>query len=321
MKRRELIRLFGTAAVWPLAAHAQQPALPVIGFVNSGSPKGHEQHLAAFIKGLGEGGYVEGSNVAIEYRWAENQSDRLSTLMTDLVDRRVAVIVATSTSAAVAAKAATTSIPIVFEIGGNPTEFGLLDQDNITGVAQLDVAVAPLRLQLLHQLVPNANVIALLVNPNFPPLAEANIRATRTAAQTLGLKLHILNASTEHDLDEIFAHLGELRVGALVIASGPFFVGQQKQLAALTVRYAVPTVFATREFVEAGGLMGYGGNFFDAYREAGLYAARILKGEKPHDLPVQHGTKVELFINRKSVKALGLKIPDTLVVNPDELIE
>lgn len=321
MKRREFIRLLGTSAVWPLAAHALQPALPMIGFVNSGSPKGHEQHLAAFIKGLREAGYVEGRNVAIEYRWAENQYDRLSALMANLVDRRVAVIVATSTSAAVAAKAATTTIPIVFEIGGNPAEFGLLDQDNITGVAQLDVAVAPLRLQLLHQLAPKADVIALIVNPNFPPLAEANIRTTRTAAKTLGLKLHVLNASTEHDLDEVFAHLRELRVGALVIASGPFFVGQQKRLAALAVRYAVPTAFATREFVEAGGLMGYGGNFFDAYREAGTYAARILKGEKAHDLPVQHGTKVELFINRKTLKALGLKIPDTLAVHPDEVIE
>jgi putative tryptophan/tyrosine transport system substrate-binding protein len=321
MKRREFIRLFGCAAVWPLAAQARQPVLPVIGFVNSGSLKGHEQHLAAFIKGLGEAGYVEGRNVAIEYRWAENQNDRLSAMMTDLVDRRVAVIVATSSSAAVAAKVATTSIPIVFEIGGNPAEFGLLDQDNITGVAQLDVAVAPLRLQLLHQLAPKADVIALLVNPNFPPLAEVNIRTTRTTAQTLGLKLHVLNASTEHDLNEVFAHLRELRVGALVIASGPFFVGQQKQLAALALRYAVPTAFATREFVEAGGLMSYGGNFFDAFRECGTYAARILKGEKPHDLPVQHGTKVELFINRKSLEALGLKIPDTLVVHPDEVIE
>ena len=321
MKRREFIRLLGSAAVWPLAAHAQQPALPVIGFVNSGSPKGHEPHLAAFIKGLGEAGYVEGRNVAIEYRWAENQNDRLSALMADLVHRRVAVIVATSTPAAVAAKAATTIIPIVFEIGGNPAEFGLLDHDNITGVAQLDVAVAPLRLQLLHQLVPKADVVALLVSPGFPALAEANIRTIRTAAQMLGLKLHVLNASTEHDLDEVFAHLGELQVGALVIASGPFFVGQEKQLAALAVRYTVPTAFATREFVEAGGLMGYGGNFFDAYREAGVYAARVLKGEKPHDLPVLHGTKVELFINRKSAKTLGLKIPNTLGVHPDEVIE
>ena len=322
MQRREFISILGgTAITWPLAVRARQPALPVIGFVNSGSPKGHERHLAAFIKGLGEASYVEGRNVAIEYRWAENQIDRLSALMADLVHRQVAVIVATTTPAAVAAKDATTTIPIVFEIGGNPAEFGLTDHDNITGVAQLDVAVAPLRLQLLHQLVPKADVIGLLVNPDFPALAEVNIRTIRTAGQMLGLKLHVLNAGTERDLDEVFAHLGELRVGALVIGSGPFFIGQEKQLAALAVRYAMPTAFATREFVEAGGLMGYGGNFFDAYHEVGVYAARVLKGEKPHDLPIQHGTKVELFINRKSAKALGLKIPNSLGMHPDEVIE
>ena len=322
MHRRDFIRVVaGSAAALPLAAHAQQSALPVIGFVHSASPKDHAQHLAAFLEGLGEGGYVEGRNVAIEYRWAENQNNRLPALVADLVHRQVAVIVATTTPAALAAKVATTTIPIVFEIGSNPGELGLLGQDNITGVAQLDVAVAPIRLQLLRQLVPKADVIALLINPDSPALAETNTRAARAAAQMFGLKLHVLNASTERDFDTVFAHIVELRAGGLVIGSDPFFVGQQEQLAALAVRHAVPTIFTTREFVAAGGLMSYGANFLDAYRETGVYAARILKGEKPRDLPVQHGTKVGLFINRKSAKALGLKIPNTLDVHPDEVIE
>jgi putative ABC transport system substrate-binding protein len=320
MRRREFIRLFGSAAVWPLAARAQS-MLPVIGFVNTASPETHAQHLAAFLRGLGEAGYIEGRNVVIEYRWAENQSDRLPALIADLVHRQVAVIVATTTPAALAAKAATTTIPIVFEIGSNPAELGLLSQNNITGVAQLDIAVAPLRLQLLHQPVPKADAIALLVNPANSVLADTSTKTMRAAAQTFGLKLHVLHASNEREFDAVFAHIVELRAGGLVIGSDPFFVGQQKRLAALAVRYAVPAIFATREFVQAGGLMSYGANFFDAYSAAGGYAARILKGETPQNLPVQHGTKVELFINRKSAKALGLKIPDTLNVHPDEMIE
>ena len=320
MRRREFISLLGSAAVSPLAAHAQS-MLPVIGFVNTGSPETHAQHLAAFLRGLGEAGYVEGRNVVIEYRWAENQSDRLPALIADLVHRQVALIVATTTPAALAAKAATTTIPIVFEIGSNPAELGLLGHDNITGVAQLDIAVAPLRLQLLHQLVPKADAIALLVNPANSVLADISTKAMRAAAQTFGLKLHVLNASPESDLNAVFARIAELRAGGLVIGSDPFFVGQQKQLAALAVNHAVPAVFATREFVEAGGLMSYGANFFDAYREAGVYAARVLKDERPQNLPVLHGTKVELFINRKSANALGLKISDILDVHPNEIIE
>jgi putative tryptophan/tyrosine transport system substrate-binding protein len=322
VRRRDFIKIIlGSAAALPYTAHAQQSALPVIGFVNSASPKDHAQHLAAFLTGLREAGYIEGRNVAIEYRWADHQNDRLPAMVADLVRRRVDVIVATTTAAALAAKVATTTIPIVFETGSNPDELGLLGQDNITGVAQLDVAVAPIRLQLLHQLVPKADTFALLVNQGSPTLAETTTRAIKTAAQIFGLKLHVLNASTERDFDMVFAHIVELRVGGLVIGSDPFFVGQQKQLAALAVRYGVPTVFVTRGFVAAGGLMSYGGNFFDAYREAGAYVARLLKGEKPQDLPVQRGTKVELFINRKSAKTLGLKIPDSLNLGPDELIE
>jgi len=320
MKRREFITLVGSVAAWPLAAHAQS-TLPVIGFVNSASREDHIEHLAAFRVGLNEAGYFEGRNVFIEYRWAEHQTDRLPALIADLVHREVDVIVATTTSAALAAKAATTTIPIVFEIGSNPAEIGLLGHDNITGVAQLDIAVAPLRLQLLHQLIPKAKVVALLVNPANPVFAETTTNAMRAAAETFGLKLHVLNASNERELDAVFAHIVELQVGGLVIGSDPFFVGQQTQLAALVVRYAMPTVFATREFAEAGGLMSYGANFFEAYRMAGRYAARILKGERPQNLPVQHGTKVELFINRKSAKALGVKIPDTMNVHPTEMIE
>ena len=214
MRRRDFIRVVaGSAAALPLAAHAQQSALPVIGFVNSASPKDHAQHLAAFLEGLGEGGYVEGRNVAIEYRWAENQNNRLPALVADLVHCRVAVIVATTTPAALAAKVATTTIPIVFEIGSNPAALGLLGRDNITGVAQLDVAMAPIRLQLLRQLVPTADVIALLVNPDFPALAEINTRTIGAAAQSFGLKLHVLNASTERDFDTVFTHLVRIACG------------------------------------------------------------------------------------------------------------
>jgi putative ABC transport system substrate-binding protein len=242
-------------------------------------------------------------------------------MVADLVHRRVAVIVATSTPAALAAKAATTTVPIVFEIGSNPVELDLLGHHNITGIAQLDVAVAPIRLRLLHQFIPTADAMALLVNPGSPPLAEANKKAIGAMAKNLELKLHVLNASTERELDAAFARAIELRVGGLVIASDSFFVGRQHQLAALALRYSLPTAFAGREFVAAGGLIGYSGNFIDAYHATGVYAGRVLKGEEPHNLPVQHGTKVELFVNRKSAKTLGLKIPDTLNVHADELIE
>ena len=322
VRRRDFITVIaGSAAALPLAARAQRSALPVIGFVHSASPKDHAQHLAAFLNGLAENGYVEGRNIVIEYRWAEHQNDRLPALIADLVRRRVAVIVATTTAAALAAKAATTTIPIVFEIGSDPAELGLLGHDNITGVAQLDIVAAPVRLQLLHQFVPTADVFALLVNPDSPSLTEANTRAARAVAKTLGMKLHVLNASSDRDLEAAFARAIELRVSGLVIASDPFFVGRQEQLGALAFRHKVPAIFATREFVAAGGLIGYGGNFFESYREAGVYAARILKGENPHDLPVQHGTKVELFVNRKSAKTLGLKIPEALNVHPDEVVE
>jgi len=322
MRRRDFIKVIvGSTFAWPLAASAQKATMPVIGFINSASPEDHAQQLAGFLDGLSETGYVEGRNVSIEYRWAENQYDRLPAMVADLVHRQVAVIVATTTPAVLAAKAATTTMPIVFEIGSNPAELDLLGHDNITGIAQLDVAAAPIRLRLLHQFIPTADAMALLVNPASPPLAEANARAIGAMAKNLELKLHVLNASTERELDAAFARAIELRAGGLVIASDSFFVGRQHQLAALALRYSLPTAFAGREFVAAGGLIGYSGNFIDAYHATGVYAGRVLKGEEPHNLPVQHGTKVELFVNRKSAKTLGLKIPDTLNLHADELIE
>ena len=318
MRRREFIGLVGSAAALPVLARAQQ-SMRVMGFVSGASP--FAPYVAAFREGLGNAGYVEGSNVAIEYRWAENQYDRLPALLADLIQRRVAVLVATTPPAVLAAKAATTTIPIVFQLGSHPAELDLLGRDNITGVAQLDAAILPTQLQLLRQLVPTTDVFALLVNPNSRGLTERTTRTMQSAAEALRLKLHILNASSEPDLGAVFERIVALRVGGLVIGSDPFFAGHLEALAALTVRHAVPAIFATREFVLAGGLMSYGANFIDAYRQIGVTAARVLNGEKPRDIPVQLGTKIELFINRKSVSVLGLKIPKALNLHPDELIE
>jgi putative ABC transport system substrate-binding protein len=327
MRRREFISLVGgVAATWPLVALAQQSALPVIGFVNTAPRQGYEPQVAAFLKGLGEAGYVEGRNVAIEYRWAEGHSDRLPALVADLVRRQVAVIAATTNEAARVAKAATTTIPIVLELGGDPIQLGLvasLDRPggNVTGVTQLNVVVAAKRLELLHELVPTARVIALLVDPTNAGIAETNIRDVQTAARTLGLELHVLNASTEREFDGVFAKLAQLRAGGLVIGNGAYFVARSRQLAELVVRHAVPAVGEHREFVAAGGLMSYGGSLSDSYRLTGGYVARILKGEKPSELPVQLGTKVELYINLKSAKVLGLTVPNTLIGRADEVIE
>jgi putative ABC transport system substrate-binding protein len=328
MRRREFISLIGgAAATWPLAARAQQPALPVIGFVSSLSRQGYEPQVAAFLKGLGEAGYVEGRNVTIEYRWAEGHIDRLPALLADLIQRQVAVIAATTTLAALAAKRAATTIPIVFEMGGDPVRLGLvasLDRPggNITGVTLLNELVAPKRLELLHELIPTARVIALLVDPTDAAIAETNITDTQAAARNLGLELHVLNASTERDFDTVFAELIRLRAGGLVIgAASSLFVAWQDQLAKLAVRHAVPVVYATREFVAAGGLMSYGGSSADSYRLTGVYTGHILKGEKPADLPVQQATKVEFYINLKTAKALRLNVPNTLIGRADEVIE
>jgi ABC-type uncharacterized transport system substrate-binding protein len=327
MRRREFITVLGgVAAAWPLVTRAQHAAMPVVGFLNVASPDGYRPMVAAFHQGLQESGYVEGRNVAIEYRWAEGRTDRLPALVADLVHRQVTVIAATSTPAALAAKAATTTIPIVFETAGDPVQLGLVASLNrpggtVTGVTQMNMVVAPKRLELLHELLPTATVIVLLVNPTNPGLAEYVLRGSQAAAQTLGLELHVLNASTESDFDGVFAKVIQLGAGGLVIGADPFFTSRQEQLAALAARRAVPTVYANREFVAAGGLASYSGSIKDAYRLVGVYAARILKGEKPGELPVQQATKVEMFLNLKTAQALGVMVPLTLLGRADEVIE
>jgi len=327
VKRREFITLIGGAAVaWPLAAWAQQSAIPVIGFLNGASLDGYRPMVAAFRRGLQESGYVEGQNVAIEYRWADDQIDRLPALAAELVQQKVTVIVAGGTPAALAAKAATTTIPIVFEIGGDPIRLGLVASlnrpgGNVTGATQLTTEVAPKRVELLHELVPSASVIALLINPTVRAIAEPVSRTSEAAAHTLGLDLHVLNATTERDLDAVFANLIQLRAGGLVIGSGAFFATRSEQLAALAVRHAVPAVSFVRRFVAAGGLASYSGNVSDTYRLAGVNTGRILKGEKPGELPVQQTTKVEMFLNLRTAKALGITVPLPLLGRADEVIE
>jgi putative tryptophan/tyrosine transport system substrate-binding protein len=327
VRRRDFIKgIAGSTVVWPLAARAQQSAMPVVGFVNVASPERYGPQVSAFLKGLSEAGYVVGRNVAIEYRWAEGRIDRLPAMVADLVHRQVAVIAATTTPAALAAKAATTTIPIVFETGGDPVQFGLVPSlnrpgGNVTGVTQTNWEMTPKRLQLLHELVPTARVIAVLVNPANPTVSETTTKAMQAAAPSFGLELHILNASTERDFDGVFAKLTQLRAGGLVIGQDPFFVSQREQLAALTVRHALPAISFGREFAAAGGLLSYGADLADAYRLAGVYTGKVLKGEKPADLPVQQVTKVEMYINLKTAKALGVNVPNTLIGRANEVIE
>jgi len=328
MKRREFITLVGgAAATWPLGARAQQPAMAVIGFLGSASPDLYAKALQAFRQGLSDIGYVEGRNVAIEYRWAGGQNDRLPALAADLVRRQVSVIaVLVGTPATLAAKAATSTIPVVFQVGTDPVAAGLVASlarpgGNITGVTNLNTELGPKRLELLRELIPTANTIALLVNPTSPFITENISRELQSAARTLGLQLHILNASTERDFDTVFATFLQLRADALVIAPDAMFISRSEQLGALTLRHAVPAITQFREFTVAGGLMSYGGSFTEAARQVGVYTARILKGEKPGDLPVQQIAKVEMIINMKTAKALGLNVPNTLIGRADELIE
>ena len=331
MRRRECISLLGGAAVaWPLAARAQQPAKPVIGFLNSYSSDAFAQYfLPAFHQGLNQAGYVESQNVAVEYRWAGNQYERLTALAADLVRRRVSVITAGSASlAAVAAKAVTTTIPIVFLTGGDPVKMGLVASlnrpgGNLTGVTTLNLEMTPKRLEVLRELLPTTTSMAVLVNPtNNPVSVEAELRQAQAAAHTLGLQtIHMLQASTEPDLDGVFSTLIQQRVGGLVITADTFFSGKHAEVAALASRHAMPTISPYREFVTAGGLMSYGGSVTELYRLVGVYTGRVLNGDKPADLPVQQVTKVDLVINLKTAKELGLDIPPTLLARADEVIE
>jgi putative tryptophan/tyrosine transport system substrate-binding protein len=328
MQRREFITLLGgAAAAWPLAVRAQQPTMPVVGFLGSASPDQYAIRMRAFRQGLKEAGYVEGQNVAIEYRWAEGQNNRLPVLAAELVQRQVAVIVAGGgTASAVAAKAATATMPIVFAVAVDPVKIGLVlslnrPGGNLTGITDLNAEVGPKRLELLRELIPTATIIALLVNPTNPILAETFTRALKAAASTLGLQLHVLQASTERDFDPVFAALVQLRADALVIMPDNFFNARSEQLAALTLRHAVPAIFEYRPFVAAGGLISYGSNEMEYYRLLGAYTGRVLKGEKPADLPVVQSTKVELIINLKTAKTLGITVPLPLSGRADEMIE
>jgi ABC-type uncharacterized transport system substrate-binding protein len=325
VKRREFITLLGGATVtWPLAARAQQPT---IGFLHLGSPDSSEvpMRLRAFHQGLGTHGYFEGQNVAVEYRWAKGQNDQVEKLAADLVSRHVSVIMAVSDASALAARSATTVIPVVFVGGNDPVNIGLVTSlnrpgGNLTGVTVLNVEIAAKRLQVLNELIPATTSIAALLDrtaPNF----ETDSTNLLTAAKHIGLQVHILEASNPNEIDLAFETLVQRQWGPLVIGPSPLFNGQSRQLASLTARYAVPAIFQTREFVTAGGLMSYGGSIVDAYRLAGGFIGRILRGEKPADLPVQQVTKFEFFINLKTAKALGLEIPPTLLARADEVIE
>jgi putative tryptophan/tyrosine transport system substrate-binding protein len=325
-RRKFLATLGGAAAAWPLAARAQQSTMPVIGFLGSASPDLYAIRLRTFRQALKEAGYVEGQNVSIEFRWAEGQNDRLPTLAAELVHRQVAVIAAAGTPSAVAAKAATATIPIVFGVSVDPVKVELVASlnrpgGNLTGVTSLNVEIGPKKLELLHELLPAATTIAMLVNPTSPSIAEPSTRTLQAAARALGLQLHVLHASTERDFDTVFATLVQLRASGLVIMPDSFFLAHSEQLAALAVRHAVPTVYTYRPFAAAGGLMSYGSDETEYYRLVGIYVGRILKGEKPADLPVQQSTKVELIINLKSAKALGITVPLPLSGRADELIE
>ena len=325
MRRRDFIKVVGYAAAWPLTVSAQQPAMQVIGYLGTGSAELNAELLRAFRQGLRELGYIEGQNLAIEYRWAE-QNDRMPALATDLVGRKLAVIVADSTPSVLALQAATSTIPIIFLTAGDPVALGLVASlnrpgGNLTGTTIIWLEMGQKWLQLLHDLVPTANTFALLVNPTSRVLAEAQSQNLGEAARTLGLQLHVLSASTDSELNTAFAILTQLRVGGLVIGSDAFFYTRIAQLAALAARHAVPAIFGFSGFPAAGGLMSYGSDINDAFRQIGIYTGRVLKGEKPADLPVVQSTKVQLVINLKTAKALGLTVPATLLATADEVIE
>jgi ABC-type uncharacterized transport system substrate-binding protein len=326
MRRREFITLISSAAMWPLAAGAQQAAMPMIGFLSSRSPGDSAGVVAAFRQGLGASGFVEGQNVVIAFRWAEGHYDRLPVLAAELVDLRVAALFAAGgPPSALAAKAATRTIPVVFSAVNDPVGVGLVPSlnrpgGNITGMSFLNFEIIGKSAQLLKEMVPAAAAIAYLVNPSSPS-AEFYAKQAPTVASALGIRVPVLNASTEHDLDECFASLGKIGADALIVPAEPFFDSQRDRIVALAARYAVPMIAGLREYVEAGGLMSYGASLSDAYRRAGIYVGRVLKGEKPADLPVMQPTKFDLVLSLKTAKALGLTVPDRLLALADEVIE
>jgi len=309
-----------------MVATAQQPAMPVLGFLNVESAQNYAGPLEAFLKGLAETGFVDGRNVTIEYRWANGRSERLPDLAIELAKKRVAVIAATSTPAAIAAKAATSTIPVVFETASDPIRLGLVPSlnrpgGNVTGVTQTNVEVAAKRLELLHEALPAATVLGLLINPTDPALANAQLKDFLSAADILNVDLHVLNSGTDSELEKAFADLKELRAGGLVISTDPFFTSRPVKLAQLASQYAIPAISKGREFAAAGGLLSYGSDTEDSYRLAGVYTGRVLKGERPADLPVQQATKVELFINMRTAKAFGVNLPLSLLGRADEVFE
>jgi putative ABC transport system substrate-binding protein len=327
MMRREFITLLGGAtAAWPLAAGAQQPKVPVIGFLDSKSARDSRQIVAAFRRGLSEAGFVEGQNVAIEYRWGENHHDRLPMLVADLVQRKVALIATPDTASALAAKAATTTIPIVFNTSTDPVAVGLVASfnrpgGNVTGITSLNTEVASKRLELLHEVVPKASTIGLLVNQANPQLAHIYTADMQAASRSLALQILVLNASSNDEIDEAFTALARQGIGALVVTPDPLFNNRSEQLAALVLRYALPAISAYREFTLAGGLFSYGTSLVDIYRQLGVYSAKILKGENPAELPVSQSTKIELIINLRTAKLLGLSFPLAVLGRADEVIE
>jgi ABC-type uncharacterized transport system substrate-binding protein len=326
MKRREFISLLGGAAAWPLSARAE-PAIPTIGYIGSETPELFADRLDAFRQGLAAAGYEEGRNVRIEFRWAEGRNERFPALAADLVSRQVALIAAPgSTPAALAAKEATTTIPVVFAIGGDPVSLELVaslsrPRGNVTGATSLNVEVGPKRLEVLQELVPGARIVGLLVNPTNPKLADAQSREGEAAARVYGVQIHVLRARSESEFEPDFAALAPLGAGALVISNDALFLSESRRLATLAIRYAMPAIHQSRAFAAAGGLASYGGSVAEAHRNAGVYAGRILKGERPADLPVVQSTRFEFVINLQTARALGIEVPPAILSIADEVIE